>query len=150
MEDMIAELGDWLWWIVAIVLATLELMIPGVFLIWFAGAAVLVGVIDFVFDFSLMWELAIFAVLSVLCAYFARRMVANDTTETDHPLLNERGASLVGRILVVEEAIEQGRGKVKVDDSIWVAEGPDVDVGEQVRVVSVTGTLVQVEVIVDP
>ncbi|MBL1234127.1 MAG: NfeD family protein, partial [Rhodobiaceae bacterium] len=66
------------------------------------------------------------------------------------PLLNERGASLVGRILVVEEAIEQGRGKVKVDDSIWVAEGPDAAVGQQVRVVSVTGTLVRVELIAGP
>lgn len=147
MEDMIAGLGDWLWWIVAIVLATLELMVPGVFFIWFAGAAALVGVIDFVFDLPLMWELAIFAVLSVLCAYFARRMVANDTTETDHPLLNERGATMVGRILVVEEEIEQGRGKVKVDDSIWAAEGPDAQAGQQVRVVAVTGTLVRVELV---
>ncbi|MBV1886171.1 MAG: NfeD family protein [Parvibaculaceae bacterium] len=147
MEDFISELGIWLWWIVAIVLATLELMIPGVFLIWFAGAAALVGVIDFVFDLTLMWELAIFAVLSVLCAYLANRMVSKDTSETDHPLLNERGASLVGRILVLEEAIKQGRGKVNVDDSIWVAEGPDADVGQQVRVVSVTGTLVHVELI---
>ncbi len=147
MEEMIAELGGWLWWIVAIVLATLELMVPGVFFIWFAGAAALVGIIDFAFDLPLMWELAIFAVLSVLCAYFARRMVANDTTETDHPLLNERGASLVGRILVVEEAIKQGRGKVKVDDSIWAAEGPDAQAGQQVRVVGVTGTLVRVELV---
>ncbi|MBV1934027.1 MAG: NfeD family protein [Parvibaculaceae bacterium] len=147
MEEVIAEFGGWLWWIVAIVLATLELMVPGVFFIWFAGAAVLVGIIDFAFDLPLMWELAIFAVLSVLCAYLARRMVSSDTTETDHPLLNERGASLVGRILVVEEAIKQGRGKVKVDDSIWVAEGPDAQVGQQVRVVGVTGTLVRVELV---
>lgn len=147
MEDLIAELGDWLWWIVAIVLAMLELLVPGVFLIWFAGAAVLVGVLDFIFDLPLMWELATFAVLSICCAFLARKLISEDTQETDHPLLNERGASLIGRILVVEEVIEQGRGKVKVDDSIWVAEGPDAKVGQQVRVVGVTGTLVRVELV---
>lgn len=150
MDGLISDLGDWLWWVVAIVLATLELIVPGIFLIWFAGAAALVGVIDLIFGPPLVWELAIFAVLSVLCAYFARKMIAQTSEETDHPTLNERGASLVGRLLLLDEAISHGRGKVSVDDSSWVAEGPDAEAGQQVRVVSVTGTILHVELVAKP
>src|SRR5262245_43038872 len=44
---------------------------------------------------------------------------------SDQPELNRRSAQLVGRVLVVEEAIEGGRGKVRAGDTLWPAEGAD-------------------------
>jgi membrane protein implicated in regulation of membrane protease activity len=47
---------------------------------------------------------------------------------------------MVGRRVVVVEAIVNGRGKVKVGDGQWLVEGPDVAVGSEVEIVSVQGT----------
>jgi hypothetical protein len=64
---------------------------------------------------------------------------------TDQPDLNRRPDQLVGRVLVVEDAIEGGRGKVRVGDTLWIAEGPDLPVGTQVRVTAAQGTVLRVE-----
>lgn len=67
--------------------------------------------------------------------------------KTDQPELNRRGAQLVGMIVRVEEAIEHGRGKVRVGDTLWTAEGPDAPAGTEVRITSAQGTLLRVELI---
>ena len=46
-------------------------------------------------------------------------------SKTDQPDLNRPAVQLVGRVLVVVEPIEGGRGKVRVGDTLWPAEGPD-------------------------
>jgi membrane protein implicated in regulation of membrane protease activity len=64
---------------------------------------------------------------------------------TDEPDLNRRPAQLVGRVVVVEEAIAHGRGKVRVDDTLWPVEGPDAPVGARVRVAAARGAVLVVE-----
>jgi membrane protein implicated in regulation of membrane protease activity len=61
------------------------------------------------------------------------------------PDLNVRGQQYVGRSLVVEQAIEGGRGRVRVGDTLWAAEGPDVPVGTRVTVTGARGTVLVVE-----
>ena len=46
-------------------------------------------------------------------------------SKSDQPNLNRPAAQLVGRVLIVAEAIEGGRGKVRVGDTLWPVEGPD-------------------------
>jgi membrane protein implicated in regulation of membrane protease activity len=50
----------------------------------------------------------------------------------------------VGRSLVVEQAIENGRGKVRVGDTLWSAEGPDTPAGASVTVTGTKGTVLVV------
>lgn len=66
-------------------------------------------------------------------------------SKSDQPNLNRPAAQLVGRVLVVAEAIEGGRGKVRVGDTLWPAEGPDVPVGAEVRVTASKATVLVVE-----
>jgi membrane protein implicated in regulation of membrane protease activity len=65
--------------------------------------------------------------------------------KSDQPDLNRRGAQFVGLTVRVEEAIEHGRGKVRVGDTLWTAEGPDAPAGAEVRITSAQGTLLRVE-----
>ena len=71
-------------------------------------------------------------------------------SKSDQPDLNRPAAQLVGRVLVVAEAIEGGRGKVRVGDTLWPAEGPDVPAGTEVRVMAAKGTVLVVERALDP
>ena len=67
-------------------------------------------------------------------------------TETDLPTLNRRGEQYVGRHFTLEEAIVNGQGKIRVDDSTWKIEGPeDLPAGSQVQVIAVAGTVLKVE-----
>jgi inner membrane protein len=66
-------------------------------------------------------------------------------SKSDQPYLNRPAAQIVGRVLVVAEAIDGGRGKVRVGDTLWPAEGPDLPAGAEVRVTAAKGTLLRVE-----
>ena len=63
--------------------------------------------------------------------------------KTDEPdaasKLNRRGEQLIGGRYVLETAIENGRGKARVGDSLWLVEGPDLPVGASVEVTGVHG-----------
>jgi membrane protein implicated in regulation of membrane protease activity len=45
---------------------------------------------------------------------------------------------------VVEQAIENGRGRVRVGDTLWSAEGPDAPAGTRVTVTGSKGTVLVV------
>jgi membrane protein implicated in regulation of membrane protease activity len=66
-------------------------------------------------------------------------------TASDQPDLNQRGAQLTGRTAIVSEAIADGRGKVKVGDTVWPAAGPDMPAGGAVRIVSASTAVLLVE-----
>ena len=51
---------------------------------------------------------------------------------------------MIGRRVLVAQAIVNGRGKVSVGDGEWLAEGPDLPIGSEVEVVSIRGTTLQV------
>jgi membrane protein implicated in regulation of membrane protease activity len=52
-------------------------------------------------------------------------------------------------VFTLSEAIEQGEGKIKVDDTHWKVSGPKLDRGAEVRVTGTNGSVFTVEA-VDP
>jgi membrane protein implicated in regulation of membrane protease activity len=77
--------------------------------------------------------------------FFMRRYAAPDMHSTDEPDLNSRAAQYIGREVLVEEAIAGGRGKVRVGDTLWSAQGPDAPKGARVKVTGTSGTVLIVE-----
>ena len=136
----------WGWTILAAVLALAEMHVPGSYLIWIAlGAAVTAGA-HALFGFSLEGQVATFALASALCCgggYFVYRRA--DAPQAEDSKLNRRDQMLVGGRGVVVVPIAGGQGKVRLGDSTWLAEGPDLEEGTPVVVRSVRGTRVVVE-----
>jgi inner membrane protein len=66
-------------------------------------------------------------------------------SRSDQPDLNRRADQLIGRVLLLEEAIEAGRGKVRVGDTLWLAEGADLPAGARVKVTGVRRDALLVE-----
>lgn len=125
----------WLWLILAALLAVAELIIPGVFLIWFAAAAIVAGLTTLIFEPSIPMQLLVFGASAVAAVAAGRAWYIANPVETADPLLNDRGARLFGKLVTVETAIVGGQGRVKVGDGSWAAHGPDCPVGTQLRVV---------------
>lgn len=139
MEQLYEALGQWTWWIVAAVLFVLELMAPGIFFLWLGLAAIVVGTAALFIDMSWQVEVAAFAVLSVISLALSRMFLSGRAVATDQPNLNRRMLNYVGKSYVLEQPIVNGRGELKIDDTIWKIRGADADAGIWVQVVDVDG-----------
>ena len=137
--------AHWVWLTLGLVLAGLEMLLPGVYLIWLAVAAIITGVLTLAFDLSLPVQVVDFVFLSLIIAFSAKRFLREKPIESADPLLNRRGARLVGETALVVEAIEHGSGRVKLGDSEWIARGPNVAAGERVRVTGSEGAVLLVD-----
>lgn len=145
MIAYLSELGAWNWLILAGLFMALELMAPGVFLIWLGIAAAITGLLALTIDFGWQLQLVLFAVLSLIAVFFAQKYFRSEDVVSDRPLLNKRAEQHVGKSFVLVEAIVNGRGKVKVGDSHWRVEGPDTPKGKSVTVTGADGTVLQVK-----
>src|SRR5215475_13144036 len=71
MRDLFAYLGPWSWMILAAALFALEVMSPGILLMWFGVAAAATGVLAFLFTISWQWQLVWFSLLSLTAVLVA-------------------------------------------------------------------------------
>ena len=137
--------AHWIWLTLGLVLAGLEMLLPGIYLIWLALAAIVTGVLTLTLDLSLPFQVVDFVFLSLIIAFSAKRFLGERPIESSDPLMNRRGARLVGETALVVQAIEHGSGRVKLGDSEWIARGPTVAAGERVRVSGSEGAILLVE-----
>ena len=153
--ELVSNLGGWNWVIFALLLLTLETVVPGVHFLWFGLAAFIIGVVAITFGalgpeyadvFVWQFQVIAFALVAMVTVFFVRRFASADDKEaSDAPSLNVRAEQYVGRSTTVAVPIQGGRGKVKIGDSLWQAEGDDAPKGTRVKVTGVNGTVLVVE-----
>ncbi|WP_342360962.1 NfeD family protein [Terrarubrum flagellatum] len=139
-------LGPYLWIIGGLVVSILELFAPGVYLLWFGLAGVAVGGLVWFWPLEFFGELvafAGFAIVAVALGYFLTKRATDN--EGEQPFLNRRGEQLVGRTVTLSSGIENGVGRLSVDDTIWRAEGPDMPAGSRAVITGVSGTTLMVK-----
>jgi membrane protein implicated in regulation of membrane protease activity len=90
-------------------------------------------------------QVAAFIVLSFISIQVYRKWFRGRERPSDQPALNRRAAALVGRVVPLESAIVQGRGRVQIADAFWDVSGPDLPAGGQVRITGADGMTLQVE-----
>lgn len=59
--------------------------------------------------------------------------------------LPRSGQRYIGQVLTLKRGIENGSGRVKLDNHRWQLRGPDVPAGARVRVTGVDGTILIVD-----
>ena len=145
MGEILSRAEFWHWWVLAVVLLALEVAAPGTFFLWLAVAAGVVGLIVLVLP-DLAWQLQvlIFAVAGVAAVVAWRAYARRHPQASEDPTLNRRGQQYVGQLFHLTEAITDGRGRMKVGDTMWRVAGPDLPAGVKVRVTGVDGTVLQV------
>ena len=134
------------WAAVALLLFAAEALAPGAFMLWmgFAAVAVFLGVL-LVPGIPLLVQVAAFVVLSFVSIQVYRTWFRQRARESDHPTLNQRALQHVGRVVPLDRAIVDGRGRVKIGDAFWDVAGSDAPAGMPVRVVAVDGMTLRVE-----
>lgn len=134
------------WLILAAVLAIVELIVPGIFLVFVAAGAAVTGVVTLIVPgFALTFQVAVFVAATAVAVALGRKWYLENPVPSADPLLNDRIARLIGEVVTVVEPIEAGSGRVKVGDSEWLATGPDTPAGAKVRVIGARGLSLDVE-----
>jgi membrane protein implicated in regulation of membrane protease activity len=139
--------AHWVWITLGLLLCGVEMLVPGIYLVWLGVAAMATGAIIFINEPPLAVQVIIFVSLSLIFAYSSKRWLRDQSNESTDPLLNRRGARLAGETALVTQAIVHGAGRVKLGDSEWIAHGPDMAVGERVRVYGSEGAILLVEAV---
>ena len=145
--DLSVSLGPWTWLIAGVLLMALETLVPGVHFIWFGLSAIVVGILTFAFGpaFAMPWQFVVFATISIATVFFIRHFANAQNVESAERDLNQRGNQYLGRLVIVEDEIKGGRGRVRVGDTLWPASGADAPKGAQVRIIGSEGTVLIVE-----
>jgi hypothetical protein len=146
--DQLLPFGNWFWWIAAGLLLFLELMLPGVYFIFLAAAALAVALLDIFNDFGWQIELLLFAFFALAFVLIGRPFLyERRVLDSDRPNLNQRMYDYVGKTYVLDEPLTEGRGKLTIEDTIWEILGPDLPKGTHVKVTGVEGLRLRVEAV---
>lgn len=145
IAGFVVALGAWRWVVLGLVLLALELIAPGTLLLWLGIAAIVVGGLALVIDPGWQIEVVAFAVLGLAAAvgwWFLGR--PDNAAVSDQPMLNRRAERHVGRVFTLEAPIIDGQGRVRIDDTIWRVQGPDMPSGTRVKVTAAQGSTLSV------
>ena len=136
----------WYWAVLGGVFAVIEVAVPAMVCIWLAAAALGVAAISWRYP-GLAWEhqALIFAALAVASVVLGRTAVGRTKASESERSLNRRAETYVGRMFTLDGAIVDGRGRLRVDDTVWLVAGPDLPAGTRVRVTGTENTLLRVE-----
>jgi len=144
--SMLEEIVFWNWWVFALVLIIVEVLVAGTFFLWMGISAGIVGLVLYLFP-GLDWQvqLSLFAVFSVISIIVSRLWLAKHARAEPPSTLNRRGSQYVGRPFTLSEPIVNGIGRLNVDDTIWRISGPDMESGSQIIVEGLEGTILLVK-----
>ena len=141
LTRVLGELGPWNWMVLGFALLALEILVPGVFLLWIGIAAIITGALSLqLWDWGAWtWQVQVllFLALSLVSAYAGSRIMRSRQGSSDEPLLNQRTEQLVGRTVVLVEPISEGYGRARIGDTLWRVTGPDMPAGTRVQVTGV-------------
>ena len=113
------------WLIVGLVLSVLEVVVPGVYLIWFGFAGFAMSIILCFTDMTLATQLIWFALISGIFAliglYVYRYIFTQTKTPKEYQNLNNSAEQYVGGTVTLAQDVKDNQTKVKIGDTYWLA-----------------------------
>ncbi|MFO0996177.1 MAG: NfeD family protein [Alphaproteobacteria bacterium] len=128
-------LEAWHWIAAGVILVVAEVVIPGAALVWLGATALIVGFAVLIWP-AIGWEYQIiaFIILAAIAVVVALRLRGQREST-----VNVGASRLVGERGTLETAIENGRGQMRLGDTVWPVKGPDLPAGTAVRVTAADG-----------
>jgi inner membrane protein len=145
MLAWIVSLGTWNWFILAALLFVLEVLAPGMFMLWLGLSAIILGIVTSAIVLSWQVQIIGFAVLALVLVPAWRHFATKVEKTAESPFLNRRAEGYVGRVFTLDKPIIDGSGAVRIDDTVWRVSGPDCPAGSRVRVAAADGANLLVE-----
>ena len=144
--DLHAAQPYWIWLAIGVLLLAVEAAFSTEWLLWPAVAAGIVAVVAALgLPLGVLGEVALFAALTVVATLLSRQLIQR-VNPSESPDINARDSRLVGQRAQVVQGFVDGRGRVFVSGSEWVAEiaGAAPLPGESVIVEAIEGSKLKV------
>ncbi len=135
------------WLVTGLVLSLLELIVPGVYLIWFGLAGIFMSALVYFVPMStnsqLIWFAIISAIFALLGLYIYRYIFKKNQIPQAYRNLNNSAEQYVGNTVTVAENSEDHMTKVKIGDTYWLAYSEkDFKKGDTAKVIGVKDSLI--------
>ncbi len=146
LVQMLESMSGTKWLVIGVLLLILEVVTGTTYILWPAVAALIVGFIVFVLPLGWEMQFFLFFILSAVLLVAGHKFVRPRLQGGEPSDLNDRARSMVGMRVKAIADFETGTGRVQVGDTQWRAsidEGTAKE-GQELRVVSVKGTTLQV------
>jgi len=133
---------DWL--MLGLSLSILEMLLPGIFMIWIGIAALLTSLVVY-FGAGLYVQIGAFVIFSIIATLLGKKIY--DKLDVKN-YINQRSVDLIGEEATLLFDVENGKSRVKLFDSQWsVKTSEKLKKGDKVKVVSVNGNILHVTAI---
>lgn len=139
-------MAAWHWIVLGVVLAIGETMLPGTILLWLGIAAALTGIVLLAWsDLGWQGQVLLFGAIAVVAVGvgLALRRKLHKPQPRDVNLGTQR---FVGQRGALSTAISNGRGEIRLGDTVWPVAGPDLPAGTSVEVTGSDGVTLTVRV----
>ena len=136
----------WHWLILGFVLLIAEIAMPGVFLLWWGLAAIVVaGIMKLFPDLPLSSLAVIYAIIAmILSVIWWRYQHGKDQADQSNRALNQRNHAMIGSRGKVLEIAENGIGRGAFGDTTWRIKGHGLSVNDIIEVTGVDGITLNV------
>lgn len=135
----------WHWLGIGVLLLIIEIFVSGGFLLWIGISALLVSVLSWIYPITWTAQMLSFSALAVLTCLGWWAYIQKRPTKSADPTLNRRAEQYVGRTFQLIQPIQNGRGKIHVEDSTWTVKGEDLPLGTKVKIIRAEGTILIAE-----
>ncbi|MDP3738545.1 MAG: NfeD family protein [Hyphomonadaceae bacterium] len=149
---LLEGLTVWHWLGIGIVLLTLEVAVGTFDLLWIAMGAFATALFALIVPDPVggwQGQLTFFGLMALVFVISGRTLFKGlRRRATTHPNLNDRLANMVGQRGKAATNFDGGRGKVKIGDSVWLAQQADDAViveGDQIVIAGAEGTTLKVK-----
>lgn len=123
----------------------LEMMIPGIFFLNFAIAAIVCAILSF-FIKSIFVLITVFCVLSIIFIYTLRPLLIK--TEKNKKAQTGICAKYVGKTATVVETVDKSKGAISIYDERWQARTKDdeiIEIGQEAEIVDYESIIMYVK-----
>lgn len=137
-------MAAWHWIVLGVALAIAETLLPGTILLWLGIAAALTGIVLLAWtDLGWQGQVLLFGAIAVVAV--AVGLVLRRKLHKPQPREVNLGTQrFVGQRGALSTAISNGRGEIRLGDTVWPVAGPDLPVGTSVVVTGSDGVTLTV------
>jgi len=135
------------WITLGLVLSILELIVPGVYLIWFGFAALTMSIIEYISPMEastqIIWFSLISGVYAIIGLYAYGCIFKKIKAPKEYQNLNDTAEQYVGLTVTVAEDVVNNNTKVKLGDTYWLAHcKKPLQKGDSAKVIGVKDRLI--------
>ena len=146
MEMLLDNLNYLHWLVFGLALIIVELFLWSMFLLWIGASAITISIVFYILekmDHEVSWGLQVlsFVLLSAVSTFLAIKYFPVRTVDD---VLNLNAKAHIGKECTVV-SIENSIVKVRLGESLWLAKGCEMSVGQKVQIVDVESSTFIVE-----